>query len=111
MDVTSDEQRGDPIADREALVGLIVEQLRRQGHYLAQLSSSERQGLADLQWAAIAAGRRMGLRTTTHANTASIRRSGTITVVVSSRLDHACGAAEQGGRPPAVTGTEFLPAS
>jgi hypothetical protein len=73
---------GDPIAERECLAGRIVEQVRRQGFYLADLDAQERQALIDLRWAALLAGRALGRRTTTHASAVGRRIPGKISVVV-----------------------------
>jgi len=84
MDSTSDMQhrQDDAITEREGLADRIADQLRRQGYYLAHLSSHEGQALIDLQWAALVAGRTLGHKTRTYASKVGKRIPGMITVIV-----------------------------
>lgn len=75
----------DPIAARQDLADSIARQILRQGFFLAHLDS-DGQGLTDLEWAALLAGRKLGSRTRTVVIDDTIRAvTGRITVMVEAR--------------------------
>lgn len=68
---------GDALASRDRLVVQIVDQVARQGYFMADVPAQPAQGVIDLRWAAQAAGRALGRRMQTCA-----RESGTQHVTV-----------------------------
>ena len=72
----------DVLAERERLVHVIVEQVQRQGYYVAHVCPQPTQAIIDLRWAAQAAGSILGRHTCTYASAIGRRRPGMITVVV-----------------------------
>lgn len=73
-----------PISARQTLAEAIADALQQQGYYVAQVDDEE-QGLIDLEWAALAAGRILGRKTVTYGTAANRRIAGRVTVVLAPR--------------------------
>jgi hypothetical protein len=75
----------DPIAARQDLADTIARQILRRGSFVAHLDS-DGQGLADFEWAALLAGRKLGSRTRTVVVDDSTRAvTGRMSVMVEAR--------------------------
>lgn len=72
----------DAITARECLMGMIVNQIRGRGYYVADVEPNPPQALVDLRWAAQMAGRLIGCRTETYASAVGRGLPMKITVVV-----------------------------
>jgi hypothetical protein len=73
-----------PISARQTLADAIADNLQRQGYHVAQVEG-DRQGLIDLEWAALAAGRLLGRKTVTYGTDPAGRIAGRVTVVLAPR--------------------------
>jgi hypothetical protein len=74
----------DAIASRERLIDRVVEQIRRQGYFLAHLDPQPMQEIIDVRWAAQMAGRAIGRQVRTYASSVGATQPQKVTVVVAA---------------------------
>lgn len=78
---TDSSSGGDALTSRDRLVGQIVDQVDRQGYFMAQVPTQPAQGVIDLRWAAQEASRVLGRRIQTYAAEAAASHLGQVTLI------------------------------
>jgi len=72
----------DPIRARERLVDTMIDHIRTQGYFLVDLDPGSPQGLVDLRWAALVAGRHLGCHAETYVSEIGKAVPAKVTVLV-----------------------------
>lgn len=81
-ETTGDGSSGrDALTSRDRLVVQIVDQVARQGYFMAHVPAQPAQGVIDLRWAAQSAGRALGRRMQTCTRELESQHVGLVTVI------------------------------